>query len=437
MNIAALHHTRSRWQQLSLRAADLGVSALYLLMPFHAVLVIGLAGAVGHREYVALWKEMVIILLLLATGFVAFSRHRLRSYLSPDSWLIIAMLVCGLVANLLAARFGLDFWVGVKTTAFPLLLFLAVQVVASRFSDKRLAWLLLAPAAIVAGLALWQFFVIPTSLLTRLGYSADTIMPYQPVHPGFPFARSFATLGGPNQLGTYLILPGSLALACAVMLRDRRARIGAAIVFVLCLLACITTFSRSALLGYAVSSAVVIVLAVPKRWRWLAVMGLSMAAAVAAFSTWYVLTTNSMSEAGRYLVRGDLNSSGIVGGDAGHINALVKGYETIRTHPLGLGFGTAGPASQYGANPLITENWFLQIGVELGLIGLMLMLVFLVHVAVEAVRRKPHSPVHLSVAATIAGVAIACLFLHSLADSTLAILLFATAGIVTARRRHV
>lgn len=431
-----LTHLTNRAQALTLRLADAGVVVLYALMPFHAFLVIWLASLVGHQALLSIWKEAIILALVLMTLMVVILRRRFRTYLRADTWLIVGMIICGLVGSLTGAGLGMAFWVGVKTTALPLLLFLAVQLVASRFHDRRLALLILIPAGIVSVIALWQFVVIPTELLTRLGYNSTTIFPYQAVHPGFAFARSFATLGGPNQLGTYLILPATIALGYAVLTRERKGRILAALTYAVVLLATVTTFSRSALLGFLVASALVLILAAPKRWRWWIAGAMAGLLIIVAFTAWFVLTTQSSSEAGRFFLRGELTSTGVVGGDQGHIQSLNQGYQTIRQHPLGLGFGAAGPASQYGKQPLITENWFLQIGVELGLIGLVLMLVFLVHIGVEALRSRPHSPIHIATAATLAGVCVAGLFLHSLADSTLAITLMMTAGIVTARRRH-
>lgn len=433
MTLPSLSH---RAQALLVKLADIGVTGLYVLMPFHALMVIWLGSIFGYQDIFSLWKEVVIIGLIVLTLAVVVLRHRLRSYVRADTWLIIAMLSCGLVATLLGSGFGRAFLVGVKTTAFPLLLFLAVQLIARRFADRRIALLLMIPASIVALLALWQFVVIPTHLLTELGYNAKTIIPFQGIHPDLPFGRSFATLGGPNQLGTYMILPGMVALGYAILSQGRRQRFAAAGVYMLLTLATVTSFSRSALVGYMLASALVVVLAAPKKWRWWIAGGMVGLMAVVAFTAWFTLVTDSTSSLGRFLVRGELTAAGVVGGDEGHVSALVQGYETIRQHPFGLGFGAAGPASLNGSQPLITENWYLQIGIELGLIGLLLMLVFLVHIGVEAIRSRPHSPVHIALAGTLVGVAVAGLFLHTLTDSTLAILLFMTAGIVTARRRH-
>lgn len=425
----------------NLRRIGAGIAlVLITILPFHAMLSIALGSITGQQELVSIWKEVlvaVLVLLAVLIGLRHIRRHAWQSrwWHRPDLVLIALIVLCGIVASLAGGTWQeYAFLVGVKTSVVPLVLFMAVQPFARQISQRQLIWVLMIPASVVAVVAIWQFFAVPTELLTRLGYSVSTIIPYQGVHPDFPFGRSFATLGGPNQLGAYLIIPAAIALAFAVKGRTRSQRILASIGACGFTLAMITSFSRSALLGFAVASAVTIFLSVPKKFRALSAVGFVGAGIAGALAAWMVLTNAMRTSVDRFLLRGELTSEGILGGDSGHLQALQQGYSAVLSGPIGRGLGTAGPASQYGSRPLITENWYLQIAIEFGVIGLALMLGLIGYIVYTIRHHGPQDPLRIGFVAAIAGVMIANLFLHSLADSTLALLMFAIAGLLCVAR---
>ncbi|MDQ5944057.1 MAG: hypothetical protein QG658_123 [Patescibacteria group bacterium] len=420
------------------RLGGMLIVLLLALVPFHALFVVWGGSVVGRSELLSIWKELLIIFIVglaLAVSLPQVFRKGWREVLRQPSIVLVGLiLLAGLLANLLNASYGMAFFVGIKTTAVPLVLFLAVQPFAHEISEHKLARIVLGSACVVAILALVQFFLVPTSFLASIGYGESTILPFQGVHPEFPFGRSFSTLGGPNQLGTYLIVPFAVALAAAVKARSRKSRLVASLLVTLFVTAAITTFSRSALIGFGVATAVVVLLAVPKKYRLLTVLVFLASAAVAALVMWGVLTNDNSTILDRFLVRGELTPSGVLGGDEGHIAAIVKGYATISMFPGGLGFGTAGPASFYAVRPLLTENWYLQIAIEIGLIGLALMLLLLAHIVRRVRQHGIHDPIRIGYAAAVLGIMVSALFLHSLADSTLAILLFGMGGLLYASR---
>ncbi|MBP9827446.1 O-antigen ligase family protein [Candidatus Saccharibacteria bacterium] len=432
----AIHPWRQRLNTIGQRTIILGISFLLALMPFHAAWVVIAGTAWGQPSLIAIWKEVLLVILLgLAATMVVINRSY-QKFNRLDSWLVVGIIGCGLVSSLLNRQFGLVFLAGIKTTILPLLAFLLAQTVNHRLRDRQLAWLLLVPAFIVSGLALWQFFFIPTGFLQSLGYTAQTILPLQGVHPDFDFYRSFATLGGPNQLGTYLIIPATVFLAYAINSKARLMRIVSSLGYVGVVLASMTTFSRSALLGLVVASFVVVIVSAPRRWRWWIIAVTFLALMVIALTASLITTQSSTSPIGRFLVRGDVTESGIQGGDSGHIVAVQEGWRQVRAHPLGLGIGSAGPASFFGQRPLITENWYLQIALETGWLGLLLILVLYGHIMLESRRTRSHAPLHTALIAAFSGLMIASFFLHSLADSTVAYLLMLMAGIIVGRRGH-
>ena len=191
------------------------------------------------------------------------------------------------------------------------------------------------------------------------------------------------------------------------------------------------SFSRSALLGLAVGLVMLVTLYLPTRWRWV-ILGL---AGMAAWLGWLLVldivqsaTNTALSS---YFLRGTLSTTGIIGGDSGHIHAVQEGLRILTSHPLGLGIGSAGPASFFRPLPLLTENWWIQVGLELGIPGLIAVLTSWVFVG-------KHWLTHLDVLdqvlfAAFCGLAVSGLFLHTFADSTLAIMSFTLAGLIYGR----
>lgn len=159
-----------------------------------------------------------------------------------------------------------------------------------------------------------------------------------------------------------------------------------------------------------------------------------------------------------------------------HIERVQEGFVTMIEHPLGLGLGSAGPASNRVSDPCLTfdagsdiswakdrddlclfvggvqmqpspevktckcaflpENWYVQVGVELGVIGFVLFLVLVGKLLVSGfwflVRRDyVGSAVFLS----FLGISIASLFLHAWEDSAVAYTVWGVVGIVMSVKR--
>jgi hypothetical protein len=131
--------------------------------------------------------------------------------------------------------------------------------------------------------------------------------------------------------------------------------------------------------------------------------------------------------------------------------------ENIVRHPLGLGLGSAGPASNRTSDacvflsadgdaswaeghpelcvflgetqvlpldrvctcPFLTENWYLQIGVEMGIAGFLLFFLLIICILLQLARKK-NVLLHYSTFFAFLGVSIAALFLHAWEDSAVA-----------------
>jgi O-antigen ligase len=113
-----------------------------------------------------------------------------------------------------------------------------------------------------------------------------------------------------------------------------------------------------------------------------------------------------------------------------HLAAVKRSLASVAANPLGYGPGTAGPASlrdrlQTG---FIGENYYLQLAIEVGVIGLVIFLGIIGIVGWQLWRAGAQNDVALALAASLAGISIINLFLHGWSDSTIALMWWGAAG---------
>ncbi len=409
-----------------------GLVVLIALMPFHAFFTTYLGSLSRMGPVWQAWKEIVALVIAAVGAFYIFKHPGNRPKLDRVNYLVAAIIVLALAVSLI--RFGslTAFIFGIKTDLMPLVIFVVAQVVASRFNDQKVYNLVVWPALIVALLAILQSFAITPEMLRTLGYNETTIIPAQYVDSATMVRRAFSSLGGPNQLGAYLILPITLVTGRLVDKFDtKKAMILATLITGLYL-----TYSRSAWLGAALAILVTVFLGVKKSWR----PKIIIAVVIALTGGLLFVTSRNFCNPNNivqyYLLHGSCSDNTLKGSDQIRLKSLEGGVATVVENPLGKGLGAAGPASYYAAKSLITENWYLQIAIEIGLVGLILFLAFLGFNAISLLREGLSSQnlASISLFASIVGLASTNMFLHSFSDSTLAIVLFAILGIHHGRR---
>jgi len=459
---------------------------LLVLLPFHALfvtVVTKLIAGSGHAPLtiLALWKEGLLgVILVMALVELALRtksrvglsspanmlRYGLRSgagLLSmtqrgvskarldlPDA-LIIALIILAIPVTFLQRDLG-DFLLGFKYDFVPLVAFLILRRVewSPNFMKKAMDALLIV-GCIVAGFGVISY-VLPQSFFTLLGYSdlhslylADgPLAPFQQIG-GLGLRRLQATMSGPNQLGLWLLLPFSIALLHVVEAIKNQHMLAKKTAILLVILGAIFfTFSRSAWVATGVITFIVLYRhsSKPIFWR------MSVAAGVLLL----IIGITAASLAPNVLVR--LASS------RGHIERPIEALMTMIAHPFGLGLGSAGPASNRTSDtcvqldagsdatwaqahpnlcvfvaheqvqpmgktcncPLLTENWYLQIGVELGWVGFVLFvsLIFFIILLVSRGVNPPANAMRLVALLFLVGICIAGLFLHAWEDAAVA-----------------
>ncbi len=442
------------------------VLVLLALLPFHALFVTVLTKMIagpGHAPMplLAIWKEVLLLVILgvacvemirsskkwsVVSGphFTKASRGRqwLASSLDIFDRIIITLIFISFVLLITHHQSLTTFVFGFKYDLLPLLAFFILRRIPwSDQFQKSLTTILIVVGCIIAAYGIIAEF-LPLKFFVWLGYSDlhslysanGPLAAFQQLEGGM-MRRAQSVMSGPNQLGLWLLIP------LGILLGEKD--IGGAVSgkrlagSTLLLIALLLTFSRAAWIAAAVmvSFAFIRSAGTPYRRKIFAtVLGLfaCLALAVAFLLPSVFFRINSSSD---------------------HIRKPVEAMRMMMTHPLGLGLGTAGPASNRFSDtcvhlpkdadfswakdrqdlcvfvdsvqvqpsdrvcscPLLTENWYLQIGVELGLIGLVLYVVLMILV----LKRLALSTFRYLLLVFL-GLSIAALFLHAFEDSAVA-----------------
>jgi O-antigen ligase len=141
----------------------------------------------------------------------------------------------------------------VSIVAYSALLFLAVQLVDSRQRIKTLTWSVVFTATIVGLLALLQQLF-------------DVNVFGLPVVETYMTGRGFATIGNPDHLGTFLVLPTVLSAFLLLFEHDGRERIAAGCCYAVLLAALTGTLTRGAWVAILTGGIVGVVL-LWRAWR--------------------------------------------------------------------------------------------------------------------------------------------------------------------------
>jgi hypothetical protein len=126
------------------------------------------------------------------------------------------------------------------------------------------------------------------------------------------------------------------------------------------------------------------------------------------------------------------HSTSVTTSDQAHENYLRNGLDDVLHQPLGRGTGTAGPASVYNNHPArLAENYFLQIGQEVGWLGLFLFLAINWFVGKQLWDKRRDS-LALLLLATLIGITIVNMFSYAWTDDSLSYIWWGLAGIMLA-----
>lgn len=282
-------------------------------------------------------------------------------------------------------------------------------------------------AFIVVGFATLQFF-LPPDILSHIGYSRDTIMPYLMVDKNPEYVRVNSTLRGPNPLGAYAGIV--LALVTAAWARGKLAasqhrRIGALVLGVCGFVALYLSYSRSALVGGLIAVGIVLAATVLRKLPakvWIAT-------AVVVFAlVGGVLANLANPVISNVLLHENEGTGAKISSNEAHVESLASGLERLARQPLGAGVGSTGSASIYGGDTHIVENQYLFVAHEAGWLGLLIFMAIFVLVLVRLWSRRSDW-LALGVFASGIGLGLIGLLLPVWADDTVAIVWWGLAAL--------
>lgn len=409
------------------------IAGVLVLLPFHALLTTWAGSNFGQLDLFRIWKEIVLFLCLPLVVWLIWHSPPIRRWLF-NSW--IARL-CGLyiLLHLILGAWALTHHdVTAEALIYSLIanlrfiaFFIVCALLAAKTSLLANHWqkLLIIPAAVVIVFGLMQTLALPQDFLRHFGYGPETIPAYQTVDSKPELQRIQSTLRGANPLGAYLVL---VLPAVLLIRRDRVFKFGMLAGGALILY---YTYSRSAWLGLAAALTALVAI-----WYRLKLTKNIVAAAVlvliimAAATAQLLRTNQDVQDA---LLHTSQSSQVAVTSNEARLSAIKQGLEDIKAEPLGRGPGTAGPASfrNDGHKPRIAENYWLQIGQEVGWLGIVLIIGIMVVVAAELWRRR-HEELALILFVSLVGLSFINLISHAWTDDTISYLWWGLAGIACA-----
>jgi uncharacterized membrane protein YjjB (DUF3815 family) len=383
-----------------------------------------------HFDLFRIWKEIVIALMVPFGVYLAFRNTVYRQWL-VQAWLarlILAYLGLTLVTGLWAAsthhvnREALlySLFANLRYLGF----FLLVVLVSSQtdWLKRYWKWLVLLPAAVVVIFGLIQRTLLPYDFLRHFGYGPDTIPAYQTVDNKLDYRRIQSTLRGANPLGAYLVLVISLLIGQIKRVKNwYLAAVGLAVSTLF------LSYSRSAYIGTFIAAVMVGYLATRSPHARRKMMIGSVIGVVIVILGIGLFRTNNLVE--NTLFHTDETSKSRTSSNADRAHALELGSRDVLRHPLGKGPGTAGLASVRNNHPArISENYFLQIGQEVGWLGLGLFIAINILVGQQLWQRRKDN-LALALLASLIGLTFVNLLSHAWADDTLGLLWWGLAGI--------
>ncbi len=356
-----------------------GFSALLIYMPFHVFLAQSVSQATGGLEIWKIAKDALLLVLVLFTICLMFIR---REGGRLFYWLLGLSVLYGMLHLVLWAAHSDIFrdsaLLGIvynnRLPCFLLLGFGAHILNKDKFVFSSVIKIVIGVSSVVALLGVLQY-LLPKDLLTHAGYSLE-----RGARPSFfiddnpALPRIMSTLREPNALGAYLLLPITLLTALVIKIRDSR-RILLGGLLILHGLALFLTFSRSAWLGAIVAVIIVIwwsykgnVTSLFKRY-WPVLVITSLLLVVGGYAA-----RNTTVFQG-YITHATMDETNDLDSNDHHIQLIQRGVEGVIEQPLGYGPGTAGLASiRDPAGGQLTENYYVQIAYEVGIIGLLVFL---------------------------------------------------------------
>jgi hypothetical protein len=417
------------------------IALILAALPFHAFFTTWVGSNTGHIDLLRIWKD-ILLFAMIPFGFWLMWRNEPTRKWFLSSWIVRLFIIYTLLEFVLAMWALSRHQVNGTALIYALIInlrfvafFILCAVVAACCSFLNRNWhkILLYPSIAVVLFGLLQRVILPYDFLKHFGYSPKTIPAYQTVDANVNYHRIQSFLRGANPLGAYLVL---VIPAYFATLKNRKTpQVTSLLVsgFVL-----FFSYSRSAWAGTAVSLGLLAMWSITNRRLRRQILVAGLVATLVFAAGLYVFRSSHTVQDTFFHTSSDSASS--VSSNAARTSAMKNAAKDVLRQPLGRGPGTAGPASLRNNQPArIAENYFLQIGQEVGLLGMVLFIAMNILVGVELWKiRSDVLPQVLL--ASLVGLTLVNLVSHAWADDTISYLWWGLAGIslspVILKTRH-
>lgn len=403
---------------------------LIILMPFQAFFITWKSHLLGLSSlgitFISSWKEFLVLVLsfLLFLKLISEKKFPFRITLLDKiilSFIFINLIYFFLFDNSLAAKVAALRY----NTEFFILYFLVKSFNFDKNDLLKLIKYFLASGVLVVLFGLLQIFILSPKFLQFFGYSSGLaeysrtgVLPtYELLNPAIEgIYRIQSFLPGALQFSSYLLLLIALILGFFLFSKKNRGLFGLYMFF--SLIALVFTFTRSAWIGFLVALIVVLfVLIKKKRYLFLSFLSLG--------GLGYVFFKN-FSDNLKFqaiFLHGMIRDNKLFGSTLDHLEAMKDGLFLILSQSLGWGLGVSGPASKFSDKIFIPENWYLQVGTELGILGVLLFMMILFILGWHFLNIYKQSKdvfykyISLGLLACLVALSVSSLFLHTFSDT--------------------
>ncbi len=382
--------------------------ALYLFvlgLPLHNIVMSLLYGGGVHGgalDAIQAWKEILLGAALLSVAWSAMSARRLPFRLGLVDALALAFAAL-VVLYAVIPQDALGGHAGARAVLYGLrhdLVLVAAYFLGRslELDIRRLRWTVAAAAAAVAAWGLIEVYAVPIEWWRHsgaVGYFHRELGYDYHGPAGLPENFAFNTGDGlfRRLVSTYvspLATAYMLVVALLLLATVRRLRPVAVVLAAVCGAGLLWTFSRSSIVALAAG---LVVLAAARRRRWPVAAAVVVVAAgfgfAAIFHTiaprthWFASDLpyqEAQAKAKGPLPAGSGLDSTVSLGEPSirsHLDSLRDGLSTVFHHPQGYGLGNAGTTAQrFGVSPKAGESNYTELGVEAGLAGALLFIVW-------------------------------------------------------------
>ncbi len=401
-----------------------GFYLLLIYMPFHVFIVQWLSLYTGG---LAVWKglkDAIALFLVALTVILVWLKRKQTREFNWFVWLALAyaavhFLVWALNPGIYKDSALLGSVYNNRLLWF-LVLGMGVRLLWPKINENGVLRVVIFVSTLVCALGILQYF-LPKDLLEHFGYSvARGVKPMFFIDDKPDLPRIMSTLRDPNSLGAFLILPITILFYKFFTVVRQKRQLIAGLLF-LHGLTLFLTFSRSSWLGAVVAVIVLAALAlrakfVPwllKYWPLLLGVFLLVTSVALMYKDQYAVQNILVHSDESTAAKAQYDSNGY------HVLYARKGLEGIANHPEGNGPGTAGLVSiQHPDKGFLTENYYIQVGYEVGMLGLLIFLAVNVLIYRELMRRKSLLPAALL--ASFWGYVVCNMLLHTWSNEAVA-----------------